>query len=101
MIQRRGFLAGILAAGVAPAFVGSKILMPVKAIALPEEGVWIADHMADMWRYTTNTDRPDVIVTSVGMIEIIRQVLAEKRPEVIRNLEHNNTLYRQILKGRK
>jgi len=35
MMQRRGFLGVMLAAGVAPAFVGSKILMPVKAIALP------------------------------------------------------------------
>lgn len=35
MIQRRGFLSAMLAAGVAPAFVGSSILMPVKAIALP------------------------------------------------------------------
>lgn len=34
-IKRRGFLGAILAAGVAPAFIGSSILMPVKAIALP------------------------------------------------------------------
>lgn len=34
-MQRRGFLQGILVAGVAPAFVGSSILMPVRAIALP------------------------------------------------------------------
>lgn len=37
-LSRRGFLkgmAGILAAGVAPAFIGSKILMPVKKLAVP------------------------------------------------------------------
>lgn len=31
-LSRRGFLAGILAAGVAPAAVGSGILMPVRQI---------------------------------------------------------------------
>ncbi len=34
-MKRRGFLGAVLAAGVAPAFVGSKILMPVRALALP------------------------------------------------------------------
>ena len=36
MTTRRGFLGAILAAGVAPAFVGSSILMPVRAIARPK-----------------------------------------------------------------
>ena len=36
MISRRGFLKSILAAGVAPAFIGSSILMPLHAIAQPE-----------------------------------------------------------------
>lgn len=31
-MQRRGFLAGILAAGFAPAAIGSGVLMPVKKI---------------------------------------------------------------------
>ena len=35
-MQRRGFLAGIFAAGVAPAFVGSGVLMPVRALILPD-----------------------------------------------------------------
>lgn len=35
MIQRRSFLAGILAAGVAPAFVRAGVLMPVKEIWVP------------------------------------------------------------------
>ena len=34
-MKRRSFLAGILASGFAPAFVGSSVLMPVKALALP------------------------------------------------------------------
>lgn len=36
MIGRRGFLAGILGAAVAPAFVPAKILMPVRKIIVPE-----------------------------------------------------------------
>ena len=39
MINRRGFLKGILAAGVAPAFIGSDVLMPVKNLALPPDDV--------------------------------------------------------------
>ena len=35
MTTRRGFLASILAAGVAPAAVGSGILMPVRQIVVP------------------------------------------------------------------
>lgn len=41
MTTRRSFLQSILAAGVAPAFIGSNILMPVKALVLPEYESWI------------------------------------------------------------
>jgi hypothetical protein len=34
-LDRRGLLAGIFAAGFAPAFVGAKVLMPVRQIAVP------------------------------------------------------------------
>ncbi len=34
-MNRRGFLSAILAAGVAPAFVGSSVLMPVRSLVLP------------------------------------------------------------------
>ena len=34
-MDRRGFLKGILAAGVAPAFIGSAILMPVRKLWTP------------------------------------------------------------------
>ena len=34
-ISRRGFLASILAAGVAPAIVGSGILMPIRKVWTP------------------------------------------------------------------
>lgn len=40
-MNRRGFLKGILAAGVAPAVVGSGILMPVRKLIMPMEiGTW-------------------------------------------------------------
>lgn len=35
MTTRRGFLASILAAGVAPAAIGSNVLMPIKTIWTP------------------------------------------------------------------
>lgn len=46
-MNRRGFLkgmSGILAAGVAPAVVGSGILMPVRAVVAPE------------WAFAESTD---------------------------------------------
>lgn len=42
-MNRRGFLQAILAAGVAPAFVGSSILMPVKKLVLPREFPGVGD----------------------------------------------------------
>ena len=35
-ISRRGFLAGIIAAGLAPAVVKAEILMPVRQIIVPD-----------------------------------------------------------------
>lgn len=35
-MNRRGFLKGVLATGIAPAVIGSGILMPVRAIAMPQ-----------------------------------------------------------------
>lgn len=39
MTTRRGFLGAILAAGMAPAVVGSGILMPIKKVWVPDEPV--------------------------------------------------------------
>jgi hypothetical protein len=36
-VGRRGFLGAILAAGVAPAFVSAKVLMPVRTIWTPPQ----------------------------------------------------------------
>lgn len=40
-MNRRGFLASILAAGVAPAIVGSGILMPIRKLWTPDQQVGI------------------------------------------------------------
>lgn len=45
-MNRRGFLKAILAAGVAPAFVGSGVLMPVRSLWLPNDVVLDADEFA-------------------------------------------------------
>lgn len=44
-MQRRGFLAGILAAGMAPAFVGAKVLMPVRRVIVPTAGLLTMEEM--------------------------------------------------------
>lgn len=63
-MNRRGFLAGILAAGVAPAFVGSKILMPVKRIITP----W--DHQIPwkIWYQNTELGRPPIIIDAANEV---------------------------------
>jgi len=58
-MKRRGFLAGILAAGFAPAVVGSGILMPVKS------GVQIATAEEIAALSAIDTVRKMFIVTSV------------------------------------
>lgn len=59
-MNRRGFLkglGGIFAAGVAPAVVGSDILMPVRKLVVPdddltfyEQPIWIDQVRNPMWR---------------------------------------------------
>lgn len=51
-MNRRGFLSSILAAGVAPAAIGSGVLMPIKRIVLPEY-LEIIDPTMDALRYAT------------------------------------------------
>lgn len=51
-MNRRSFLAGILAAGVAPAFVGSSILMPVRCILRAPDYVyrWVSTDMITFYK---------------------------------------------------
>lgn len=46
-MNRRSFLQSILAAGVAPAFVGSSILMPVRKLWVPPQVMKFAAHVYD------------------------------------------------------
>lgn len=63
MSTRRGFMASILAAGFAPAAVGSGVLMPVrKVLAAPQ--VWVLH--AGRICYVDDTDRQIVRVGPVA-----------------------------------
>lgn len=44
-MNRRGFLKSILAAGVAPAFVGASVLMPVRKLWTPDTDVLTLDKL--------------------------------------------------------
>lgn len=48
-MNRRSFIAGILAAGVAPAFIGSSVLMPVRTILTDPKTIWPPTQM--VWDY--------------------------------------------------
>ena len=58
-MNRRGFLQGILTAGMAPAFIGSSILMPVRTLWKPETHSWSATLERGMW-----------IITNSGLVEM-------------------------------
>lgn len=55
MSTRRGFLAGILAAGVAPALCKAGVLMPVRELIVPRyvfrSSIWSADDITLCWQY--------------------------------------------------
>ncbi len=59
-MNRRSFLSSILAAGIAPAVVGSGILMPVRKIVVPTE----------TWLYTENM-APYVHAAIADMIKLM------------------------------
>lgn len=83
MTSRRGLLASILAAGYAPAAVGSGVLMPVRRIVAPDE---------EWWSHLVMTD---VVVPPRGVVtmESIRRAAlwSHQRPSF---------LYEQMTKGR-
>ena len=64
MIARRGFLGAILAAGVAPAAVGSGILMPVRRLIVPNSE--IIDSIIALGKMLDQQDVPDAHRVVVG-----------------------------------
>lgn len=50
IMNRRGFLAGILSAGFAPAAIGSGVLMPIRAIAISASPMLSADMLSIVMR---------------------------------------------------
>jgi hypothetical protein len=48
-MNRRGFLQAILAAAVAPAFIDSKILMPVRQLLVPSFPLWTPEASSYYW----------------------------------------------------
>lgn len=89
-MNRRGFLKSILAAGVAPAFVGSSILMPVKAPARVEWELIEIDASdvlsASEWSWTQKS-----------FYEIVTETLRARQDELTANVQNNNALLRRLL----
>lgn len=89
-MNRRGFLKSILAAGVAPAFVGSSILMPVKALARVEWELIEIDASdvlsASEWSWTQKS-----------FYEIVTETLRARQDELTANVQNNNALLRRLL----
>ena len=75
-MNRRGFLQAILAAGVAPAVVGSGILMPVRTIILPWDGMpWLDDSM--QWKHEAMNALLDNHYLRPAMIALTQQIDAD------------------------
>lgn len=77
-MNRRGFLGAILAAGVAPAAIGSGVLMPVKRIVTPDRNFyhnlvrWADDFMAGASPIVVNSLPPELMHGELGVIEGMR-----------------------------
>jgi hypothetical protein len=71
-MNRRGFLSGIIAAGMAPAVVGSGILMPLGKVWVPERFDLRAFERARLTMYMEQAERAamDVLVYGVGGVLI-------------------------------
>lgn len=77
-MNRRGFLQAILAAGVAPAYIGSSILMPVKSIIAPTRGAILggtALTYADWAKRLDNQKVGDIIAILTETNELLDQHL--------------------------
>jgi len=92
-MRRRGFLAGILAAGVAPAAVGSGVLMPVRSLYLPPSIGSAITQTSDLVLQVTRERRDDlmdplpfIFVAVNGVVRLVRRDQASQQPAHIRAL---------------
>lgn len=83
-MNRRGFLAAMLAAGVAPAVVRAQSLM--KLVPLSDSGIvgleWAEIDLG--------------IATPMTLTEIINKTLRERAPEIAATIQRQNALLRVI-----
>lgn len=97
-ISRRGFLGGIIAAAAAPAIVKAEILMPVKPIFYGgHEIIWsnlgvegVIQQTDWMW------EQEPVQVYSATISAIVAETIRRRMPEMIKNMERNNALYKAL-----
>lgn len=70
-MRRRGFLASILAAGVAPAAIGSGILMPARKIIVPASGFLRLEAPAsgELLEIVQQYQGYDLVDVEIGQIE--------------------------------
>ena len=90
MIARRGFLGAILAAGIAPAFVRAGVLMPVKEIWVPPQGIsdptMSAKDYVARWAEDDSFYRGPLHEMEIGRIETSRFIESPNYHRVMRPL---------------
>ncbi len=80
-MERRGFLRGILAAGMAPAVVKAGVLMPLGKIWTPVSGL-IYDPINDMWAKSSNIDMRYFQQVAVSMTSF-ESKYTRRMPEIL------------------
>lgn len=108
MITRRGFMKAILAAGVAPAVVGSGILMPVRTIwrpeYTPEVDAAIEVHLA-RYRVLHQYTLPEIVnCDEESWYAIVAEQMALEKEKILFNTlsggTHNNRIREALAGGR-
>lgn len=103
MTTRRSFLASILAAGMAPAAVGSGILMPVKKIIAPWFLVIPGSDFEEMTMPVDEYLRANPIHMEIGHIERFRFItspLVDAERAVRFATTKESPLFRRLVRGK-
>lgn len=87
MTTRRGFLAGILAAGAAPAIVKAEILMPIA----PK--IWTYEELP-LQIYNTYTSAANF--DQEGFHRLIMDTFMRHKDEIVASVANQNALYRRL-----